>query len=57
VVFQKQIFDPGSEECLDGFAWGIHDRLPLHIEAGVENHLASGYATRGLQESMKRFVI
>src|SRR5271165_1538046 len=52
-ILQKKKFDPSAEERLDSFFWSVDDGLALHVEAGVEDHLASGGFADGVEEAME----
>ena len=52
-ILQKQKLDAGAEEGLDRLFGRVHDRLPFHVEAGVQHHLAACGFAHGLQQRVK----
>jgi hypothetical protein len=56
-VLHKQEFNTRSKERGNGFTRGIHDRLALYIEAGIQHHLSSSGFANGLQQCMEFGII
>src|ERR1019366_2787279 len=49
-VLQKKKFNASAEEGLYRFLWRVHDGLPFHVKAGVEDH----FSARGLADRSKK---
>src|SRR5579871_407015 len=56
-VLQKQVFDAGPQKGFDRLLRSVDDRLPLHIEAGVEQHFPARGLSYSFQKSMKIGII
>jgi hypothetical protein len=52
-ILQEKALDASAEESRNGFFRRVDDGLPLHIEAGVEHHLATSGFAHGHEQRMK----
>jgi len=56
-VLQKKKFNAGSEKCAYRFLRSVDDRLTLHVEPRVQDHLSAGGFPHGLEKDIEFLVV
>src|SRR5205807_5911372 len=51
-VAHRERLDLGAHEATECVLRSAHDRLPAHVEAGIDDHRAAGAALEALDERM-----
>ena len=56
-IFEEKVLDAGGEKRHNGLFRRVHNRLPIHIEPGIQHHLPASGVAHCDQQSVKIAIV